>query len=97
MKITLTPDIEFALTKHAHRKGTTPEMLALDILREQFVSSPESKTPVEDQGTLADYLVDHIGILSSSEYVSGGARMSENCGKKFATGLVKKRQRVEKK
>jgi hypothetical protein len=91
MKITLPPDIESALTKQAQKKGKTPEMLALDTLRKRFVSSLKTKALVEEQGTLADYLADHIGVLSSSEYVSGGAHMSENCGKKFAAGLIKKR------
>lgn len=92
MKINLTADIESALTNHAHRKGTTPETLALDALRERFVSSSE-EPEVKEKGALADYLAEHIGVLSSSEYVTGGARMSEKSGKKFAAGLLKKRQR----
>jgi hypothetical protein len=47
---------------------------------------PESSDRDE---TLADHLTDHIGVLSSSEYVSGGAQMSKNCSKKFAAGLLK--------
>jgi len=43
-------------------------------------------------GSLADYLADHIGVISSSEYVPGGAQMSKDCGKKFAEGMLKKRQ-----
>lgn len=92
MKLTLTPDIEHALTEYARRQGTTPEILALDALRERFVNSVNTEVPAEEQENLADFLADHLGVLSSSEYVSGGARMSEDSGKKFAAGLVKKRQ-----
>lgn len=92
MQITLTPDIESVLAEQAHKYGTTPELLALDALRERFVYSAAAEPAVEEQETLADFLAAHLGVLSSSEYVPGGARMSENCGKKFAAGLVKKRQ-----
>ena len=92
MEITLPFDIENALTKQAWRQGTTPEMLALNALQERFVSSMEIETPIEKEETLADFLAGHIGVLSSSEHVPGGARMSKNCGKKFAAGLLKKRQ-----
>jgi hypothetical protein len=34
MKITLTPESEKALTEEAQRQGMTPELLALDCLRE---------------------------------------------------------------
>ena len=93
MHITLTPDIERALAEQARRQGTTPEVLALDILRERFVHTVATEPAVGQQETLADFLVDHIGVLSSSEYIPGGARMSENCGRKFAAGLLKKRQK----
>lgn len=92
MNITLTPDIEKALAEHALKQGTSLEVLALHALRERFVSSVATRAAADKQGTLFDYLADHLGVLSSSEYISGGARMSENCGKKFATGLLKKRQ-----
>jgi hypothetical protein len=93
MEITLTPDIERALAKQARRQDTTPKMLALDALRERFASSMETETPTGKQKTLADFLAGHIGVLSSSEHIPGGARMSENCGKKFAAHLIKKRQK----
>ena len=92
MTIKLTPALESALTKQARKKGTTPEMLALDTLHTQFGISKESKTSSENHSNLADYLSNHIGVLSSSEFVSGGAKMSENSRKKFTEGLIKKRQ-----
>jgi hypothetical protein len=95
MNIALTPDIEKALRERARKQGTSPEVLVLHVLRELFISSVATGTAQEKKGTLFDYLADHIGVLSSSEFVKGGARMSENCGKKFASGLLKKRQEKE--
>jgi len=92
MNITLTPDIEKALIEHALREGTIPEVLALHALRERFVYAATTEPAAEEQETLADFLADHLGVLSSSEHIPGGARMSESWGKKFATGLLKKRQ-----
>jgi hypothetical protein len=92
MKITLTPDIEKALTKLARSRGMTPEILALNTLREQFVYSGTAEVPVSEEETLADFLADHLGVIASSEKIPGGARMSEDTGKKFAAGLAKKRQ-----
>ena len=39
MTITLTPDIEQAVTEQADRRGTTPESLVVEALREKFVPS----------------------------------------------------------
>ena len=39
MTITLTPEIEQALTEQAHKQGTTPENLALAALREKYALS----------------------------------------------------------
>jgi len=89
MIITLTPDIEQALAAEARKLGRTPEQLALDSLRERFLS-PESEWPPA-QATLADFLRGHLGVLHSSEHVPGGARLSENSGQKFAAGLAAQR------
>ena len=91
MIITLTPDIEKALSEHSRRQGTTPEQLALESLRRQFVTHP-GKRVGELHGTLADFLADSIGVLHSNEYIPGGAKMSEGTGKTFTAGLLKKRQ-----
>ena len=90
MVIALTPDIESALAEEARRQGTTAEQLALDYLRERFV--PGSTSPSATGKTLADYLAGHIGVLASAERASGGGRMSEDTGKRFAAALVEKRR-----
>ena len=72
MKITLTPDIERMLTEQGRKLGITPEQLVVDSLQERLASA--SPVP-ESQGTLADFLHEHIGILYSREYIPGGARI----------------------
>ena len=94
MKISVPPDVERALTARAHALGTTPEILAVDSLRERF--SSESDLDDEAAGmskakTLADLLEGYVGVLHSSDKVPGGAQLSEDTGKKFADGLVRKR------
>ena len=94
MNIAVPPDLERVLAARAQQIGTTPERLALDSLRERFQPS-ESADGDEGNGktqrTLADLLKGYIGVLHSSEHVAGGAAMSEDAAKKFADGLLKKR------
>jgi len=52
----------------------------------------EKTTQTEEPATLADFLQGYVGVLHSSEYVPGGARMSEDSGRKFAEGLAAQRQ-----
>ncbi|RJP26478.1 MAG: hypothetical protein C4527_15050 [Candidatus Omnitrophota bacterium] len=92
MKITLTPAIESALCEEANRQKTTPEMLALDCLQNRFVTKKGDDPSETEQKTLADFLVGHIGVLSSGNHIHGGARLSENCGQKFTAALVQKRR-----
>jgi hypothetical protein len=84
------PDIEQALIAQARQQGTTPEQLAFESLRRQFVLPAHGERAVALHGTLADFLDDSIGTLHSSEYVPGGARMSQTPGKMFLEGLLKK-------
>ncbi len=92
MHISLPPDLERAVVAYAREQGTTPELLIVDSLRERFLLSSMPSIPTDGEGTLVEFLGQHIGILHSGECVPGGARMSEDTGKKFAAGLRKKRQ-----
>ena len=47
MTITLTPEIENALVEQARNRGTTPERLVLDALREKLV--PVTLEPPRDE------------------------------------------------
>ena len=48
MVITLTPELEAALTDLARRQGVEPETLALDTLRERFTSPVAPILPRDD-------------------------------------------------
>lgn len=91
MTITLTPDLERALQDRAKEQGTTPELLALETLRRHVLPTQAGiQSPAGE--TMADFLKGFIGIVNSGEVVPGGARMSEDCGRKFAEGLLEKRR-----
>ena len=72
MKIMLTSDLERMLTEQARKLGITPEQLVVDSLKERFASA--SAVP-ESQGTLADFLHEHIGVIDRREYIPGGAHV----------------------
>ena len=96
MKITVPPEIERTLTARADQLGTTPEVLALDSLREKFPPSDTEESEDTPEGrspqNLADFLHGYVGVLHSGELVPGGAGMSEDTGKKLAAGLLEKRR-----
>ena len=95
MIITLTPDIEQALTAEARKLGRAPEQLALESLRARFLAPGSDVSPAEAQDTLADFLHAYLGVLHSSEHVPGGAHLSEDSGRKFAAGLVAQRHQQQ--
>ena len=85
--ITLPPEVEQPLTEEARRKGTTPELLAVDCLRKLFTPISERKTPTEG-ATLYDFLEGYAGTISGTT-----EPLSEDCGRRFAEGLVEKQRR----
>jgi hypothetical protein len=84
--ITLPPDLESRLADEASRRGTTPELLALDGLRRLFASPTDADAPAD---TLFDFLAGHIGTIAGT-----ADPLSENCGQRFVEGLAAKQQRV---
>ena len=88
MNIAVPPEIELALKQQAMQQGRDPEDMAVDVLRERFV--PVSP-PADTNGSLADFLAGHIGVLSSSDVAADGANMSEDCGAEFTEGMLAKR------
>jgi hypothetical protein len=89
--ITIPPEIEGPLAEEARLRGTTPELLALDCLRREFVP-PKANGPENSAANLAEYLRDFIGVIQSDERVPGGAQMSTESSKKFSRIL---RERVQ--
>jgi hypothetical protein len=85
--ITLPPEVEGPLMEEARRKGTTPELLAVDCLRQLFTPSPTTETLAEGE-TLFDFLTGYAGTVSGTTEA-----LSENCGQHFGQGLVDKQRR----
>lgn len=93
--IILPPELEQTVMERAQQQGTTPELWTLDRLRLALQSDvfpePVREADTED-GTMLDFFTGYVGVLNSSEFVPGGAQMSQDTGRKFAEGMVKKRQ-----
>lgn len=85
--ITLPPEVEEPLAEEARKKGTTPELLAVDCLREIFTSSPEVGKSMGGEN-LFDFLSGYVGTVNGT-----AEALSENWGQRFAQGLVEKQQR----
>ena len=57
MTITLTPEIETAITEQAQKEGVAPEHLAMDGLRRLFVPENGSEAEVQQGIPLKDYQI----------------------------------------
>ena len=90
--ITLPSELEKAVTEEAAQKGTTVELLALDVLQERFLR-PSSTKQLPEGATLADALADYIGAINTRDKYPEGSTLSENTGRKFAQLMVEKRKR----
>ena len=87
MNLLLTPDIENYLVKKAQHLGTTPELLALELLRKELLNGNQESAH-GSATSLAEFLGQHVGVLSSKTLAGEDARLSEDCGRKFAIGLL---------
>ncbi len=85
--ITLPPDLEGRLDDEARRRGTTPELLALDGLRQLF-APPPTDSGATSKGTLFDFLNGYVGTVAGTT-----EPFSEDCGRRFAEGLAEKQDR----
>lgn len=85
--INLPPEVEGPLAEEARKQGITPERLAVDCLRKLFTPSPVVGKPGEGE-SLFDFLSGYVGTVSGTTEA-----LSENCGQRFAQGLVEKQQR----
>jgi len=93
MTITLSGEIEKGLVEQAGKLGTSPEALAIWTLRQRFgpASTASAQEPAAP-ASMADFLGEFIGCISSDEHVPGGARMSDDPGRQFAEGMLEKRR-----
>lgn len=90
MQINLTFEIETALIRRAQQLNASPEKLALELLYQQLVDWQSGQ--IIEQSNMADFLAEHIGSIHSGDQHPGGARLSENTGKRFAEILQQKRR-----
>ena len=93
--ITLPPELEKNITERANRQGTTPELWSLKTLYQSVQSdlSTQSESESIPEGeTMLDFFAGYVGVLNSSEFIPGGAQMSKDIGRKFAEGMLHKRQ-----
>lgn len=90
MELRLTPEIESALLLQAHRRGMTPEQLALTGLQ-AMLSSPETSCfPAEIEENLVDFLGNSIGTIHSKQCNAKGSVLSEDTGQTFTRILMEK-------
>lgn len=86
--ITLPPEIESPLADAARKQGMTPELLALETLRQQFPPAKPEPAPKEGE-TLYDFLAGYVGTFDGT-----GEAFSENCGERFTDYLVEKHKKA---
>ena len=89
--ITLPSELERAVAEEAAQKGTTAELLTLDVLQERFLNPSSPRHPPEGT-TLADALADYIGAVNTRDKYPEGSTLSENTGRRFARLMLEKRQ-----
>ena len=73
MTITLTPDLEKALTEQARQQGTTPEAFALAVLRDKLRTSSAVTPDVPPQDEWERRLLSlavNCGVSLSNEALS---------------------------
>jgi len=93
--ITLPSELERAVTERARKQGTTPELWALDKLRQSLQAEAAVEPcvdPASQDGSMLDFFKGYVGVLDSIEFVPGGAQLSHHTGRKFAEGMLIKRE-----
>lgn len=93
--ITLPLELERVVTERAKLQGTTPELWTLNMISQSLqteIAIEPAPEPTTAGGSMLDYFAGYVGVLHSGEFVPGGAQMSQNTGRKFAEGMLKKRQ-----
>jgi len=88
LTINLSPELEQAVQEQAQQQGTTSEQIVIDSVQKMYPLT----LPIEAEGdgTLADYWWDYIGSIDSSEKMTGGANLSSDTGRRFATLMTLK-------
>lgn len=85
LQITLSPEVAELIVREAARKGTSPEAVANETLRQHY--APAAEEAAKEPKNLAEALGPFIGAVHS-----GRGDLSQDCGEKLADHLVEKRQ-----
>lgn len=91
--IELTPEEDAVLDEAARRRGTTPESIIHDLVRQGLRTIPGNGTGGPPAGSMAEFLDGYVGVFDSRDFVPGGARFSETTGEQFADILEEKQAR----
>lgn len=86
LQVTLTPEVAAIVVREAARQGTSADAVVNDAIRERLAPDPDTADAARPKN-LAEAIAPYIGAVNS-----GGANMSEDCGKKFTEILLQKRQ-----
>jgi hypothetical protein len=70
MVITLTPDLSAALNDLARKQGLSPEVLAVNALRERFLNPAPRVQPRDEWGSGLLAAASDCGVSLSNEAVS---------------------------
>ncbi len=89
--IVLPSELEEAVSKEAVQRGTTVELLTLDVLQERFLKLSSIKQ-LPEGATLADALAGYIGAVNTRDKYPEGSTLSEDTGRKFAQLMMEKRK-----
>ena len=79
----MTQTLKRAIDRLRALSATEQDRIGQRLLEEL---SPDDGLASDQPETLADWLDGYIGTFDSSDYIPGGARMSEDTGRKFAEG-----------
>ena len=80
LTITVPTELAVPLAEEARRRGTTPELLALEGVRHVL---PAAQPPSPAGGSLLDFLAGRVGTVAGSS-----EPFSQDCGTTFADGLA---------
>ncbi len=86
--ITLPSELERAVAEEAAEKGTTAQLLTLDVLQEHFIE-PSFPKQLPEETTLADALSAYVRAIGSHDKHAQGSTLPEHTGRKFAQLILR--------
>ena len=93
MTLTLSPEIEKALTAAAARKGTTPDQIVTEMVQEMVQEKftlpvSEAESVSKEETTLAELFAGRTGLVDSE----GRHNYSSHTGKAYTESLLKQQE-----